>query len=283
MRQDEGLTTMGQSILQRGQLSTHLEVPTMDRLPRPLFVRAFEIPMHSNVGMHSHPWVQFMYARAGVLTVQTAHGHSMVPPQYAVWIPPNIPHAISTYHSVSFHSLYLDPLALGNFKQDYTVLNVTPLLRELIGVTDILPVNYDEDGPDGRLVGVILDRIKDLTPAPLTVPMPVDPRLLKIALDLQSNPSDSRSLDEWSEMVGATRRTLSRIFRKETGLSFTEWRQAVRLLASLPKLAGGEPVTLVAIELGYESISSFITLFQRHFGITPGKFAKDSRKELHVK
>ena len=106
------------------------------------------------------------------------------------------------------------------------------LLRELVLATAELPVNYDETGPDGALVCLIADRIARMRQAPLTVPLPRDPRLLKIARALHADPGDTRNLDEWGHQVGATRRTLSRLFRQDTGLSFTEWRQAVRLLAS---------------------------------------------------
>ncbi|MFC5473291.1 AraC family transcriptional regulator [Paraherbaspirillum soli] len=265
-------------MLLAGQSARHYEVPAMTQLPRPLFVRALEIPERSSVAMHSHPWAQFLYATSGVLNVQTPQGHSMVPPQYAVWIPPHMPHAVSTYHRVSFHSLYLGASALENFEQDCTVLNVTPLLRELIMATAGMAVDYDVEGRDGRLVAVIVDQIKDLAAAPLTVPMPLDSRLLKIAVALQASPGESRSLDDWGELVGATRRTLARLFRKETGLSFTEWRQAIRLLASLPRLEAGEAVTSVASELGYESTSAFIALFQRRYGMTPGRFVKQSHR-----
>lgn len=262
-------------MLLTGQPADPYAVPRMARLPRPLFVRAFEIPGNVHVDAHSHPWAQLMYATRGVLEVSTPFGQHLLPPHYAMWIPPNVPHEVTTRDCVAFHSLYLDAaIARDDPRDDCTILCMTPLLRELVIATGELPVNYDETGPDGALVCLIADRIARMRPAPLTVPLPRDARLMKIARALHASPGDTRSLDEWGYQVGATRRTLSRLFRQDTGLSFTEWRQAVRLLASLPLLDAGEPIGTVAAQLGYDSTSSFIALFQAKFRMTPGAYAK---------
>ncbi|RQS71508.1 AraC family transcriptional regulator [Burkholderia sp. Bp8963] len=262
-------------MLLAGQSENAYTVPAIARLPRPLYVRAFEMPGHANVDAHSHPWAQFMYATAGVIEVDTPSGRHLLPPHYAMWIPPQMPHAVSTRDCVAFHSLYLDDAIVGADAGDACrILCMTPLLRELIVATAELPVDYDEAGPDGALVCVIADRIRRLRPAPLTVPLPRDPRLLKIARALHADPGDTRSLEAWGQHVGATRRTLSRLFRLDTGLSFTEWRQAVRLLAAVPLLEAGAAVGTVAAQLGYDSTSSFIGLFHAKFHVTPGAFAK---------
>lgn len=258
-------------------------VPAMARLPRPLFVRAFEIPDHVSVEAHSHPWAQLMYATDGVFEVETPSGRHLLPPHYAMWIPPHVPHAVATRDCVAFHSLYLDDASVGDgFGGACRILRMTPLLRELVVATAELPVNYDEAGPDGALACLIVDRIKRLQPAPLTVPLPRDARLLKIARALHADPGDTRSLEDWGDQVGATRRTLSRLFRHDTGLSFTEWRQAVRLLAALPLLEAGEAVGAVAARLGYDSTSSFIGLFQEKFQLTPGAFAKQASRRIAI-
>ncbi|MFM0643251.1 helix-turn-helix transcriptional regulator [Paraburkholderia bryophila] len=261
-------------MLLAGKTKDEYLVPPMSVLPRPLFVRAFSIPGNGTVSAHSHAWAQFMYATAGVLEVSTPHGHHLLPPHYAMLIPPHVAHTVVTRECVAFHSLYLDDSLTGaNLASECTLLCMTPLLRELVLATSELPVHYDTHGPDGALVCLLADRIRRLRPAPLVVPMPTDPRLLKLARALHANPGDPRSLDEWGLYVGATRRTLSRVFRSDTGLSFTEWRQAVRLLAALPLLERGEAVSSVAASLGYESTSAFITLFHSRFGVTPRAFA----------
>ncbi|WP_296223704.1 helix-turn-helix domain-containing protein [Ralstonia sp. UBA689] len=262
-------------MLLAGQARNVYVVPPMAVLPRPLFVRAFEIPGNGWVEAHSHPWAQFTYATAGVIEIDTPLGRHLLPPHYAMWIPPDMPHAVSTRECVAFHSLYLDPAAFGaHAPRAGDMLCVTPLLRELVAATAELPVNYDMSGPDGALVCLIVDRIRRLRAAPLSVPMPRDARLHKIARALHADPGDPRSLDDWGQQVGATRRTLSRLFRHDTGLSFIEWRQGLRLLAALPLLEAGTAVGLVAERLGYASVSAFIAVFQARFQVTPGVFAR---------
>lgn len=262
-------------MLHRGPSTGEYTVPGIEYLPRPLMVRAFAIPAHSTVAVHTHPWAQLMYATAGMLEVHTPQGRSLVSPQCAVWIPPHLPHGVTTREDVAFHSLYLDVAAVGDVASDCTVLRMTSLLRELVIATGSLPKHYDASGPDGALVQLIVDRVRHLAPASFTLPMPSDPRLLKIAQALQENPGDVRHLDAWGQRVGATRRTLSRLFRQETGLSFTTWRQAARLIAAWPMLEEGASVTSVAKALGYDSTSSFIAQFRKYHGITPGELARE--------
>lgn len=259
-------------MLLTGQIPNHYRVPELGGLPRPLYVRAFEIPADSEVAMHSHPWAQFMHASAGVLCVHTPLGRHMVPPQHAIWIPPGMAHGVTTHGRIAFHSLYLDPGALEGPGPDCKALVVTPLLRALLHETRTLPADYRPDSADGRLVAVILDQIARLPAAPLCLPMPGDPRLLRIALALQADPGNDRTLEAWGQRVGATRRTLARRFRDETRLTFSEWRLSLRMLAALPRLEAGTPVTTVAAELGYASLSAFIAAFRRFHGSTPGAF-----------
>lgn len=259
-------------MLLAGQRPDHYQVPALSRLPRRVYVRAFDIPAHSVVAMHQHPWAQFMHATAGILCVQTPQASYMVPPQHAVWIPPGLPHGVSTHGQVAFHSLYVDLAALADFSLECRVVVVAPLVRELLKATAGIPVEYAPGSTEDRLMQVVIDQIKCLPAAELCLPLPADSRLLRITQALQAQPGDSRTLDEWGTLVGATRRTLARLFRDQTRMSFGQWRQSLRLLAALPRLESGATVTAVASELGYESTSAFIAAFRRHHGKTPGAF-----------
>ncbi|WP_328592352.1 AraC family transcriptional regulator [Yersinia alsatica] len=123
-----------------------------------------------------------------------------------------------------------------------------------------------------RLVSVILDEICSLPQVDLGLPMPQDARLLKIARALSEQPDDGRNMEEWASWAGISSRTLTRRFNAETGFSFSEWRQRVRLLRALELLAVGKPVTAIALGLGYDNVSAFIALFRRVFGTTPGRY-----------
>jgi AraC-like DNA-binding protein len=102
--------------------------------------------------------------------------------------------------------------------------------------------------------------------------MPSDRRLVPIAQALTAHPEDPRTLSDWGRSVGASERTLARLFRADTGLSFRLWRQQARLLEALRRLADREPVTTVALDLGYDSPSAFIAMFKCTLGTTPGHY-----------
>jgi AraC-like DNA-binding protein len=132
------------------------------------------------------------------------------------------------------------------------------------------------DGPEEHIMTVILDQIQHLDVKPLSLPIPKENRLNKIFLELSKNPGDKRTLEEWGKLVGATRRTLTRLFHSEVGMSFGQWRQQIRILESLRRLALNEPVISVAIDLGYDSPSAFISMFKKALGKTPGQYFIDS-------
>ncbi|MGM9480328.1 helix-turn-helix domain-containing protein [Roseateles sp. NT4] len=120
---------------------------------------------------------------------------------------------------------------------------------------------------------MILDEIGDLPRIPFSLPLPTDARLLKVAQELLTRPDDDRSLEALADWAGASSRTFTRKFAAETGFSFAEWRQRVRLLRALELIAAGRSVKSVALELGYANVSGFIALFKRRFGVTPGQHA----------
>ena len=152
------------------------------------------------------------------------------------------------------------------------MLGVDALTRELIRSFCELPVEYDESGPDGRLAGVLLDRLRAAPEVRLSLPLPSDPRLKKLCSRLQRKPDDDRTLAAWGNEFGVSEKTLSRLFLRDTGLTFRAWRQRLRLLGALTPLERGERVTDVALLCGYDSTSAFIAAFRQQFGATPGEF-----------
>lgn len=249
-------------------------VPDLVALPRPLYNRVESLAPGSWTEEHRHPWCQFSYAISGVLGVRTADGDYVAPPRYAVWVPPEVPHQVVNRRQTEMRSLYLAPDFAAALPQECRVLEVTPLARELIRRIATLPVEYDEDGPDGRLVAVLRDELARLTPAAFTLPLPRDRRLAALCARLQEQPDDRGTLAAWAIQAGASERTLARLFLRETGLTFREWRQRLRLLLALPALEAGESVTRVALEHGYDSPSAFIAAFRAAFGTTPGELAR---------
>jgi AraC-like DNA-binding protein len=169
-------------------------------------------------------------------------------------------------------SLYIDSSVTGWAAEHCHVLGVSDLLRELIRAFSQVPVEYDESGPDGRLAQVILDQLADAPTIDLMLPLPQDPRLKQIYQSLEQHPEQQTTLSHWSEKFGITEKTLTRLFLRDTGLTFRAWRQRLRLLGALTPLEKGERVTDVALACGYDSTSAFIAAFRQQFGETPGEF-----------
>jgi len=184
-------------------------------------------------------------------------------------------HQIVTSGQLSMRTLYIKKDAVPSLPVDCCVVNITPLLRELILYMVNLPTPYPLGGPEQRIVAVIFDQIQSLSIVPLSLPTPKDPRLRVIHEALLEDPSNSSTLEQWSHQVGASERTLARIFRDETGMSFREWRQQFKLLEALKYLANDVPVTTVAMTLGYDSVSAFIHMFKKALGRTPTGYFKD--------
>ena len=145
-------------------------------------------------------------------------------------------------------------------------------MKELILQAMSLPHLYPLKSAEERLLMVLLDQIRSMDITPLELPIPEGGRLKKIYRRISNNPGDSRTLEDWGKMVGATGRTLARRFRLETGMTFGQWRQQIRILQALKRLGMKEPVTTVAIELGYDSPSAFISMFKKALGKTPGQY-----------
>ncbi|ADP82464.1 AraC family transcriptional regulator [Pseudofrankia inefficax] len=226
------------------------------------------------VDWHDHAEHQLAYPGSGVLRVTTALGSWVVPPLRAVWLPAELPHAHRAYGPTQMHSLWFgahdDPFGA----RTPTVVAVSDLLREIIrALTD--PAVREADRAD--LTRVLLRGLRPVAAPSLHLPQPTDDRLAGITEALRRDPADPRTLAELGATVGAGERTLSRLFRAETGMTFPQWRAQLRLHHGMALLATGEQVTTVALTCGYSTPSSFTAAFHAAFGVTPTRYARDSR------
>ena len=204
---------------------------------------------------HSHARAQLIYATAGTMRVATRDD---------MWV--------VMASDVTMRTLYLRDDAAAFMPAASRVLSMTPLLRELIVRATELPVQYDENGPAGHVVALILSELKGLQSLPLQLPMPRDPRLNQLCNALLDAPGDQRPLEAWAETINVSARTLARRFQFETGLSFGAWRQQARVLEAMGRLGSGAPVTQVALDLGYDSVSAFSAMFRRASGGSPRQY-----------
>ncbi len=241
---------------------------------RPVEVVPVDHPLGHDTGWHMHERGQLIYAEAGVMAIETVAGVWVIPPARAVWVPAATRHRTMARTAIRMRNVFIRADARARLPTDCVVVTVSPLMRELIREAEGLPVNYDPEGADGRLMAVLLDRIETLPATPLHLPMPTDPRLQRITETLAADPADSRRLADWARHAGASARTLARLFHRDLGMTFGTWRQQARLLAALERLAAGAPVTMVALDLGYDSPSAFSAMFKRAFGVSPSGYFK---------
>jgi AraC-like DNA-binding protein len=221
---------------------------------------------------HSHSRHQFTLAIDGALQVEASAGTWTVPPGAAVWIPRNMEHAERFHAGAALCTLYVDaslPDTIGD--RGRTVI-VSPLLREIVARIATLG-SLDEESPqDARLARVLIDEVGAHADEPLRVPAPKDPRALRLARLVEDAPAERQSVSELARRVGASRRTMERLFMAEVGVSVGEWRQRLRLHRALRLLAERKPIADVARASGYGSASAFIAAFRKQFGATPNRY-----------
>lgn len=245
-------------------------------VPRPVGAMAKDFPDGFFIPPHAHRRSQLIHASSGVMRVRTPQGAWVVPPHRAVWVPANVVHDVRMAGAVAMRTLYIVPGAVAALPRECCVVAVSPLLRELVLRASAAPLLYDEAGPDGRVMALILDELRMLPVLPLNLPMPQDPRLVKVCRAILDDPASALTLGGWSRRAGASSRTLARLFLRETGMTFGRWRQQARLLEALSRLAQGQSVTTIALDLGYDSPSAFTFMFRRALGRTPSAYFLDS-------
>ncbi|MEM7251267.1 MAG: helix-turn-helix transcriptional regulator [Pseudomonadota bacterium] len=248
------------------------EVNRIEALPVPVVAYGRDLAPGDILPWHHHRRAQLVYGSNGIMAVTTPGAAYVVPPQRAVWVPGGVEHQIEARSAVTMRTLYLQPDEHRDLPTDVCVLQVTPLLRELLVEAVEAGPDYPPNSPQSRVMAVILDQICTQPVASLALPMPTEPRVLKVAQALMANPGDQRDLGEWASVVGASRRTLTRLFDRETGMSFRAWRQQLRVHRALELLAQGSGVTATAYDLGYENVSAFIAMFKRCLGATPVRY-----------
>ncbi len=237
-----------------------------------------DYPDGHRVETHRHSRSQLLYALSGVVMVNTGRGRWLVPPEHAIWLPAGVDHSVDMLGDVQMRSIYVRPGAIAGLPDGLKVFAMTDLMRSLIVAAMALPREETHTGRSALVLDLLLHEIPNLSERPLALPFPSDRRLALLCRRFLEAPSPHSTTDEWAGAAGMSRRTFTRTFRRETGLSLSMWRRQACLLAALPRLAEGETVTTVALDLGYESVAAFITMFRRMTGETPRSWLKRGQR-----
>lgn len=250
---------------------------------RPVRLRARALPADTHFEPHAHAWAQLAYCASGIVQVSAAQSGDaadeityIVPPSRAVWIAPGARHHITVLEAAELRTLYIDASATPEGWQDCRVMVVSPLLREAIHALDTVAERPLTAAREQLLSAMVLDEITHADRQALGVPLPHpqtgDKRLRALCEAVLRAPTARATLAEWAADVGASERTVARLFRDELGLGYQQWRQQAILAHALPLLARGQSVSQVAAASGYASDSAFAAMFKAAMGQPPSHF-----------
>ncbi|EMM5783620.1 TPA: helix-turn-helix transcriptional regulator [Pseudomonas aeruginosa] len=228
----------------------------------------------SEVPVHQHRQGQLVLALKGGVTCEVPNAIWMVPPRCAVWIPGQMPHSVRATANARICYLFVQPGA-AQLPDQCCTLSITPLVRELVlHMADQAP-EYLPNSRVGRKAVVLLEELAQMPVEQLYLPTSSEPRMRKIAKMLSDDPADRRTLADWAKLVAMSERSLARLVQQETGLTFGRWRQQLHLIVAMRQLSSGQTVQRVADQLGYDSVTAFITMFKKAVGKPPARYFAD--------
>ena len=256
-------------------LQPKLEIPlSSEELPWTVMFRSAHVPAEGLYPRHRHAWGEFVYSFSGVMELTVSGRQLLAPPQYGVWLPPDVEHVAMNRRAAHHASVYVARPACDRLPPDVCALTVTPLVRALLGHLSHQLPGAPPSAADQRLLQLLLDKQPLAPSASSLLPHSDNALLAPLLLAMTEEPGDDRSLAEWARAMHTTERTLMRRCQRELGMSLAEWRQRLRVLKALPRLELGDKVESIALDLGYASASAFIVMFRRHMAQTPEEFRR---------
>lgn len=258
-----------------------------DIAPRPVMISAAGFPPRAMIPAHSHNRAEFVYVVSGRLSVTMDDAAFIASAGSAVLIPPGATHEVQALCDTAMMTIYIAlPRAMPQLAT-CRVIVVSDLLRELMQAALHVPAAYENHSRDERIMDLMREEVAWLavqSPTPgLRTPMPQDARLARVCRLLLSESDTAVTIDTAASRAGMGRRTFTRRFRAETGMSFSDWLLRVRLNSAVGKLMTGASITEAAFDVGYSSPSAFAKLFKRAFGMPPSELLPRAREgALHM-
>lgn len=221
---------------------------------------------------HAHPQGHLVYPASGVLSMVTDAGSWIAPPNRAVWIPAGFSHQHRAHGATDMRIMFIPQDMADQLPGHPAVLVISALAREatlaLTGAAAWAQAARD------RLRRVVIDDLTAATEQPLHLPEPQDERLQALTYLVQHDLANPATLEQLGRKVGASERTLSRLFHRETGMGFRRWRAQSRIHHALLLLTDGVSVTDAAVACGWANPSAFIETFTALVGVTPGAYRR---------
>ncbi|MGR5252227.1 AraC family transcriptional regulator [Vibrio astriarenae] len=244
----------------------------IDEAPSDVFMNFEAFLSNTETRVHSHAWGQIQLISGGILEMDAEDTRFLAPPHLAIWVPAGVRHCSYNRKPLEYCSLNISPLLAEVLPEQTSLLKVTPIVSAIIEDFRQRGINIAESEQDQRLVQVLLDQLASSDVEHHFLPSTDHKYLAKILAHVEENPTDDTSLAQWADKVHTTERTLARHCQTELGMSFTEWRLRVRYLYSMELLRKGHSVKEVALTLGYNQASPFISMFKKYSGQTPEQY-----------
>jgi AraC-like DNA-binding protein len=241
---------------------------------QPITVLHKEIPALAGINQYQCKQAQCIFVHAGVLAIIGEDGRYFIPPRHAFIIPANYLHEVVAKTAINISIFYFDSKQSKNLSDQCTVLVTSNLIQTLMSECINIPTDYQWQATEGRLLRLIRDKLSSAPSVDTYLPYPKDQRLTDITEKLLKHPSLKSDLISWGKFVNASSRTLSRVFKKETEITYSEWRQRLNIQIAIKHLSQGESINSIAKLLGYESSSAFIYMFKKQMGVSPNQFLK---------
>ena len=243
-------------------------------LHAPILFRSAYVPAEGLYPQHQHAWGEFVYAFSGVMEVKVAGHHYLAPPQYGVWLPPDLAHVGLNRHAAHHASLYVSAPLCAALPVEPCALTVSPLGRALLEHLRAQPASLAATLAGARVLQVLVDELIAAPRAGSYLPTSDDPALGTVLRLLQAHPGDNRPVPALAALAHTTERTLMRRSQRDLGMTLAQWRQRLRVVKAMALLETRQSVETIALDLGYGSASAFITMFKRQAGATPDEFRK---------
>lgn len=263
--------------LNRQQITANEMIRTNPNLS--VLVKVIQMPKGYVDTMHSHVWHQIIFPMKGLLQTKSGDYQYLAPHTSALFVPATLQHESIALSNTTFIGIYLNPLFCGLYKKKMRTISLTPFLRELLQEIRRICSHTDSQEETLHLLTVLHDQIHKEELLTFKLLLPKDRRLKLIFDKLSDEPALDWTLKIWGEKVGASERTLSRLFVKEFKTSFPLWRQHLRLIYSLSLLDDDLSIQAIADRVGYQNNSSYICIFKSYFNTTPQQFR--TNKDIH--
>ena len=219
---------------------------------------------------HNHANGQLIILESGLINVRADHGSWLVPEKRLAWIPKEMFHSSQALTEINGWTILTNEEFEKKLPNDICIIQASDLLFSLL--KRIITTQNDSNTIFyQKAVDLFLMELDYVGVEKLGIPLPYSPEILKVTEAFLGNISSNKNLEEWAAYANISKRSFTRQFLKETGLSFGQWKKEAMNFKAMELLSSGSQVTDIAYELGYENVSAFISMFKRKNGKSPTK------------